>query len=60
MPLDAFGFLGGLFEARFYQPFATTLAQQRTCFWFKLRSSGGRDDGRGYFVKAPILLLKPA
>jgi hypothetical protein len=24
MPLDAFGYLGGLFEARFYQPHATT------------------------------------
>ncbi|MEA3070306.1 MAG: hypothetical protein QOD29_1752, partial [Alphaproteobacteria bacterium] len=24
MPLDAFGYLGGLFEARFYQPHSTT------------------------------------
>src|SRR6478736_5091919 len=24
MPLDAFGYLGGLFEARFYEPHATT------------------------------------
>ncbi len=24
MPLDAFGYLGGLFEARFYEPHSTT------------------------------------
>jgi hypothetical protein len=43
MPLDALGYLGGLFEARFYQPHSTTDDPREEIREAASSSSGGND-----------------